>query len=436
VLLEQAQEDADHGVAVDVVVGALLEEDVGLVEQDDCVPLAGHLEDVAQLVLELVDGGPEFADRDGVERFAQQFRNGLGRQRLADARRPVQQEDAAPALAVDDVLERALLVLDERLDQRLALGRQHQLFLGLVVVLDRVQTLDGQLAPLLARERKPHQRRAAHLPFVLRQVGHLFVFFVVCFGRVVLGVEFFEGREVDHAPPDCALLDRGAVRPPEQGARLRQVVRPDRVLLELLAAVLQCLVLRGLLVDDFDAEVVQAFKVVELADARAFLAVEEDFAVGADDLDDYFEERVTKPVAVVDSRDLAADEPSAVLRLETDLRVDLDVQVELVEHHFAFLEQTVVVRELGLELGHEEGDELEHAFGFGVGAEQAAVRHDNAWLLFAVRPGVGFVVRSVRGVRRRDLRFVIRFIGVRSLVCLIHLRLCLLLRVILVGFHL
>lgn len=73
VLLEQPQEDADHRVAVDVVVGPALQEDVGLVEQDDRVPVARDLQDVAQLVLEFVDGGAQFADGDGVERLAQQL---------------------------------------------------------------------------------------------------------------------------------------------------------------------------------------------------------------------------------------------------------------------------------------------------------------------------------------------------------------------------
>jgi len=73
VLLEQPQEDADHGVAVDVVVGPLFQEDVGLVEQDDCIPVARHFQDVAQFVLELVDGGAQLADRDRVERLAQQL---------------------------------------------------------------------------------------------------------------------------------------------------------------------------------------------------------------------------------------------------------------------------------------------------------------------------------------------------------------------------
>ena len=73
VLLEQPQEDADHGVAVDVVVRALLQEDVGLVQQDHCVPLARDFEDVAQFVLEFVDGRAQFADRDRVERLAQQL---------------------------------------------------------------------------------------------------------------------------------------------------------------------------------------------------------------------------------------------------------------------------------------------------------------------------------------------------------------------------
>lgn len=75
----------------------------------------------------------------------------------------MQQEDAATALAADDVFERPLLVLDERLDEHFALGREHQLLLGLVVLLYLVHVVNGQFSPLFARERETLDRGPAAL---------------------------------------------------------------------------------------------------------------------------------------------------------------------------------------------------------------------------------------------------------------------------------
>ena len=52
VVLEQAQEDADELVALEVVRGAGFEEDVGLVEAQNGVPLCGHFENVGQGLLD------------------------------------------------------------------------------------------------------------------------------------------------------------------------------------------------------------------------------------------------------------------------------------------------------------------------------------------------------------------------------------------------
>jgi hypothetical protein len=45
-VLEEAQEDGDQGVAVDVLDGALLEEDVGFVEEEDGAPGVGYVENL------------------------------------------------------------------------------------------------------------------------------------------------------------------------------------------------------------------------------------------------------------------------------------------------------------------------------------------------------------------------------------------------------
>lgn len=54
VVFQRAQEDRDELVSLEVVGGALLEEDVALVEQENGVPLRDHLEDVLQRVFDLV----------------------------------------------------------------------------------------------------------------------------------------------------------------------------------------------------------------------------------------------------------------------------------------------------------------------------------------------------------------------------------------------
>ena len=48
VVFEDAEEDGDEFVSFQVVRAALLEEDVGFVEEEDGVPFAGHLEDVGK----------------------------------------------------------------------------------------------------------------------------------------------------------------------------------------------------------------------------------------------------------------------------------------------------------------------------------------------------------------------------------------------------
>jgi len=117
VLLEQAQEDAYHCVALDVVVCALLEEDVSLVQEDDSVPVACHFQDVAQFVLEFVDGRAQLAHCNALQGLLQELTDGLRGQSLACARWSVQQENAASTFPPDDVLEAAALVLHQALDQ-------------------------------------------------------------------------------------------------------------------------------------------------------------------------------------------------------------------------------------------------------------------------------------------------------------------------------
>lgn len=78
VILEQAEEGGDERVAVDVVQGALLEEDVGLIEEEDGFPDGRDIEDARELLLEIARVRAELAGGDGVERALRELGDGLG----------------------------------------------------------------------------------------------------------------------------------------------------------------------------------------------------------------------------------------------------------------------------------------------------------------------------------------------------------------------
>jgi hypothetical protein len=76
-VLEQAQEDADEGVAVDVLVLALLEEHVGLVQQQHGAPRVRNIHDLVELVLD-ARVRAQVTRRHGVERALEVFGDALG----------------------------------------------------------------------------------------------------------------------------------------------------------------------------------------------------------------------------------------------------------------------------------------------------------------------------------------------------------------------
>lgn len=49
-ILQQAQEDGDEGIAVDVLDGALLEEDVSFVEKENCAPGMSYVENLENVL--------------------------------------------------------------------------------------------------------------------------------------------------------------------------------------------------------------------------------------------------------------------------------------------------------------------------------------------------------------------------------------------------
>ncbi|TFB02880.1 hypothetical protein CCMA1212_005256 [Trichoderma ghanense] len=108
VVLEDAEEDGDEGVARHVLLGALREEDVGLVEQQHAVPQVGQAEDVLEPGLDLVRRQAEVAAGDDEERLLVLHGHGFGGRRLADAGDTVEEHHEAAALALDEILAGAL----------------------------------------------------------------------------------------------------------------------------------------------------------------------------------------------------------------------------------------------------------------------------------------------------------------------------------------
>ena len=60
-IIECAQENGDESIALEVLVVAVLEEDVGFVEEEDCVPSGGVIEDFFEFGLEVGGVGTDVA---------------------------------------------------------------------------------------------------------------------------------------------------------------------------------------------------------------------------------------------------------------------------------------------------------------------------------------------------------------------------------------
>lgn len=67
-ILQQPEEDGYQGVAVDVLDGALLEEDVGFIEEKDGAPAVRDVEDFVEFGFQFAWVGAEFAGADHVKR--------------------------------------------------------------------------------------------------------------------------------------------------------------------------------------------------------------------------------------------------------------------------------------------------------------------------------------------------------------------------------
>lgn len=89
-ILEQAEEDGDESVTVDVVDLALLEKDVGFVEEEHGAPGVSNVEDLLKLIFQLGRIGAQLTRRDHIERAFQKLRDALGGHGLPCARGSVQ----------------------------------------------------------------------------------------------------------------------------------------------------------------------------------------------------------------------------------------------------------------------------------------------------------------------------------------------------------
>ena len=67
-ILQQPEEDGYQGVAVDVLDGALLEEDIGFVEEKDGAPAVRDIEDFVEFGFQFARVSAEFAGADHVKR--------------------------------------------------------------------------------------------------------------------------------------------------------------------------------------------------------------------------------------------------------------------------------------------------------------------------------------------------------------------------------
>jgi len=203
VLLERAEEDANHGVALDISVTSAFKVDIGFVQEQHSVPGLADLQDLLQLVLKFPHVGAKLTCVDGLQGFVQLLRSGLRSQRLPHPRGAVQEEDDAPTLPVDDVIVDLPLVLDDRVDVVLALGVHHQLVEAVRLESNRTHAIRLEFPPLFGREAEALEPRLAVT---------LVLFFPSVDGPAVLPlglvrVDLPEGVLVDHDSPGGPLFE-------------------------------------------------------------------------------------------------------------------------------------------------------------------------------------------------------------------------------------
>lgn len=161
VVLEGAQEDGDEAVAGNVLGPTALEVDVGLVEEDEGAVALTELEEVAQVGLDVVRVNAEVAAGEGDQGSVGQLGDALCGAGLADAGGAVEEEDAALALVLDEVVapgrylagaEVGCELADQGLDGQLDLVIENKVLEGLLVSVELLQVGEVEVAPAAIAE--------------------------------------------------------------------------------------------------------------------------------------------------------------------------------------------------------------------------------------------------------------------------------------------
>lgn len=114
----------NNAIASQVVRRAPLQKHIRLVNQQHRLPRHGQLQHPLQVPLHRLHVGAQLARHHDVQRPPRHLGDALHRERLADARRAVEEEHAALALALDQVVEAAVRVRVRILVPRRVLPRQ------------------------------------------------------------------------------------------------------------------------------------------------------------------------------------------------------------------------------------------------------------------------------------------------------------------------
>jgi len=233
VLLQQTQENADHGVAVNVIVRPFLQEDVGFIEKHYRIPHAGHLQNLAQFLLQLSDGGAQLSYRDTLQRFSQQLAYGFCCQGFSSAGRTVQQENAAPTLATDDVFERPLVVSHQTFYQVFPVLGHHQFVVCIGVKLYFIDMFNRNFSPFFAAEWETLNGGPTLVQFFFWNGSNFAFVSFVAWKIALVRIHFSERAVVDHDASGRFVLDYIAPGVLLDAVSLGSVVGPDPILLKL-----------------------------------------------------------------------------------------------------------------------------------------------------------------------------------------------------------
>ena len=132
-------QDCDHGVPLEVVKGTALQEDVGLVDEDDCPPARRDVEHSFESGIEIGRPCTQVATADDIQRSPYVLARRLCGQGLSDTGRTEEVDDEPLTLALDEIVEPDVGVVrvDERAKEVLTVCGEHETFKRLVVPFDR-----------------------------------------------------------------------------------------------------------------------------------------------------------------------------------------------------------------------------------------------------------------------------------------------------------